>query len=270
LLRARHIALAFVAVVTSLAVPNAASAADLVVNDDATGAGPANADCVSPAFAAIQPAINSASAVDRILVCEGTYVGQLDVNTAIEVLGAGDGSVVRSPNQPAVVSRYSVPGFEIQPVVWANADGVAIRNLQIDGNRQGYENGTKLFVGIGALNRSGLVVEGSKITKIQKTPFDGVQTGFGIRVDNTDNALAHGLDRRQPHRRVPEGRNRRARRRRLDHPQTDIAQNGNRMGRGMSVATRTRGRLAEESSPPPTCWGVQLRPENPRGRLGPA
>ena len=240
----RRCALLLGSILILLAVPSAAAAADRVVNDDTAGAGPAGADCGTPAHSSVQAAIDAASPGDRVLICEGTYVEQPNVSKSLELVGAGAGSVVRSPNQPSVVSRYSLSGFEFQPVVHVDADDVKLRSLQVDGNGQGYENGTKLFVGIGAVNKTGLEVADARITGIKKTPFDGVQTGFAIRVDNTDGAArdlaitGNRIDDYQKGALVVRGVGLEGEIR--DNliegvgPQTDIAQNGISMGRGMS------------------------------------
>ncbi len=80
----------------ALALPSVASAADIVVNDDTTGPGPAGANCTSLApFASIQAAATAANPGDRILVCAGTYnEQQVDVTKRLDIIGAGPGQTI--------------------------------------------------------------------------------------------------------------------------------------------------------------------------------
>jgi hypothetical protein len=244
--RLSRLAIAILGVVAAASLLGAASAsaADLTVNDDTMGTGPAGADCAAPAYSAIQPAIDDANPGDRVLVCEGTYQGQLTVDKAVSLVGAGAGSVIESPASAALVSQYTLAGFQYQPVVYVAADDVTIRDLKVDGVAQGNVNGNFLFTGISGVNRDGLEIRDNQITRIQKTPFDGVQTGFAIRLDNTDSASrsavidGNTLTQYQKGGIVIRGVG-------LDGtvtdnvitgvgPQTDIAQNGISFGRGMS------------------------------------
>ena len=174
-----------------------ASAADLTVNDDLTGAGPVGATCGAPDHTTIQPAINAAAAGDRILICEGTYVEQPNVDKSLSVIGAGAGSIITAPPctlnprpEPCgnLITRYTLSGFSVIPVVHAGADDITVRDLTIDGDQQDFENGNWLFTGVSGINVDGLEVRDNTIVNILRNPFDGVQTGYGVRLDNTDNA----------------------------------------------------------------------------------
>lgn len=76
-----------------LVAPSLAGAADITVNDDATGPGPAGSSCATPDHATIQAAINAAApSGDRILVCAGTYnENQVLIGKSVDLIGAGRG-----------------------------------------------------------------------------------------------------------------------------------------------------------------------------------
>lgn len=182
----RFLTAACLSALAVLAAPTAAMAIDRVVDNGGSGVGPSGADCATAPFTTIQAAITAAGAGDRILICEGTYVEQLDVNKGVELIGAGDGSRIKSPPSAVLQTRFTIDGIGQQPVVWANANNVEIRSLEIDGDRQQFQNGLQSLTGVSAENRSGLVIDDTHITNIQKNPFDGLQVGFSARVDNTD------------------------------------------------------------------------------------
>ncbi len=76
-----------------LLAPGLASAADLTVNDDTSGPGPAGANCAAPDQATITGAIAAAAASgDRILVCAGTYTQpQVLINKSLQLIGTPGG-----------------------------------------------------------------------------------------------------------------------------------------------------------------------------------
>jgi Ca2+-binding RTX toxin-like protein len=86
---------AALAVVAAIAFPAAASAADVVVSNGATGTGPEGADCSAAAFTQIQPAVTAANPGDRVLVCEGTYnESQIVIDKELTLIGAGQGQTI--------------------------------------------------------------------------------------------------------------------------------------------------------------------------------
>jgi hypothetical protein len=88
-------------------MPAIASAADITVNDDATGAGPAGANCAAPDHATITGALAAAnSSGDRVLVCAGTYVQpQVLIEKSVELIGAGPGeSIIDGANATGLPS----------------------------------------------------------------------------------------------------------------------------------------------------------------------
>lgn len=79
-----------------LGAPAIASAADITVNDDAAGNGPAGANCAAPDHATIPAAVAAANASgDRILVCAGTYTQpQVLIDKSLDLIGAGPGEAI--------------------------------------------------------------------------------------------------------------------------------------------------------------------------------
>ncbi len=86
----------FIACLGTLAFAGPASAADIVVNDDASGPGPAGADCTTPAaLTTINSAVTAASPGDRILVCAGIYnEQQVNITKSLDIIGAGPGQSI--------------------------------------------------------------------------------------------------------------------------------------------------------------------------------
>lgn len=80
----------------ALAAPAAAEAADITVNDDTAGPGPAGANCAAPDHPTITAAMTAAaSSGDRILVCAGTYVQpQVLIDKSVQLIGAGPGQSI--------------------------------------------------------------------------------------------------------------------------------------------------------------------------------
>ena len=97
-------------VLACLAAPAAASAADLTVNDDAIGPGPAGSNCGAADHSAIQDAVDAADPGDTILVCAGNYTtgddGQpaANVSKSLSLLGAKAGVAGPDHGTPGVAS----------------------------------------------------------------------------------------------------------------------------------------------------------------------
>jgi hypothetical protein len=91
----RRLAIAACAI-GAFAFPAAAGATDITVNDDATGPGPAGANCAAPDQSTITGALTAAAASgDRILVCAGTYVQpQVLIQKSVQLIGAGPGQSI--------------------------------------------------------------------------------------------------------------------------------------------------------------------------------
>ncbi len=89
-----------------LLAPGLAHAADLTVNDDTTGPGPAGANCALPTFNTIPAAIAGAAPGDRLLVCAGTYTQpQVLIDKAIQLIGTPGGlSIIDGGNATGMPS----------------------------------------------------------------------------------------------------------------------------------------------------------------------
>jgi Right handed beta helix region len=93
-----------------------AARADLVVNDDAVGPGPAGANCAAPDYATIQAAVNAAPAGSKVLVCAGSYQGAtIEKEMTIEGAQAGVDAAERDapPADESTVSASSGAIFDV-------------------------------------------------------------------------------------------------------------------------------------------------------------
>ena len=132
----RRIALLSIAavVMTLIALPTAAIAATLVVDDD-------NVECPAATFVTIQDAVNAASAGDTIQVCAGLYPeiapGPLTINKTVTLLGAqanvdartraGAESIIDDLQGTSVsASNVVIDGFTVQNSMVAAFTGFGI------------------------------------------------------------------------------------------------------------------------------------------------
>ena len=134
----RPAALALLATVFVLGLPQAASAgAVLVVNDDSFGPGPGGIDCSSPDHSTIQDALDAITPGGTIFVCAGQYSEAggspaAIVHKSITLRGAQADNDARS--REGIVDNEAVVqdldgGFDIQP----NVDNVSINGFTVQG-----------------------------------------------------------------------------------------------------------------------------------------
>lgn len=154
----------------------AASAATLVVDDD-------RAQCPSAAYTSIQAAADAAPAGSTIRVCPGTYAEQVVLTQAVRIRG-DNGAIVR----PAGVTTNSTSLFDGSPVagivVVADASGVAVEGLTIDGSASGLLGCAPNLVGVFFRNASGRLAA-SAVRNVQLGPgLEGCQSGTGVLVQS--------------------------------------------------------------------------------------
>jgi hypothetical protein len=134
----------FITVVTllflSLFLSISASAATLVVDDNAT-------ECPAAGFTTIQAAINAAAPTDTIQVCAGTYAEQININKPLTLLGPNTGI---DPNVgPRVAEAVIIPtasdpinpAFAGPIVVTMGVSGITFRGFTVDGDNPALASG---------------------------------------------------------------------------------------------------------------------------------
>lgn len=106
----------------ALILPGSAAAGGnsaLTVNDDATGPGPAGANCAAAGSLTIQAAVDAAAPGDTILVCAGNYPEDVTVNKAgLNLLGAQAGNdagdrTVTAANEATLDGSFSVTADDV-------------------------------------------------------------------------------------------------------------------------------------------------------------
>jgi len=133
-------------------------------------------DAVVTAGDSIQSAVDAASAGDVIGIEAGTFTEQVVVDESVVLTGAGQGAtVIQSPS--SLTSQFVRDTDDNYPVVTLAADGAALWNCTVDGDRQG--SGNNVFVGVAAYNAAARVGR-VEVTNVSEDPLNGVQHGLGI------------------------------------------------------------------------------------------
>jgi parallel beta-helix repeat protein len=126
----------------------------------------------------IQAAVNAAHSNDTIRVDAGTYTEQVTINNNgharnnLKLEGSGENSTfIQSPSN--MTGHNAIVEVE-------NAKNVTIEDFTIEGP-SGTVNAGGNFYGVRVDNGSARILD-NHITKIEDTPFNGVQEGIAIRV----------------------------------------------------------------------------------------
>jgi len=149
---------------------------------DASGAG---------TFRSVQGALAAARDGDDVEVGAGTYTEQVVVDKSLTIADAGQGeSVVRSPDGalPASYTRTKADGSteEVYPVVLADGVDLTLRDLTVDGARNGTDNrGGSGFAGVGTYNASATLTR-VEVTKVTDNTFSGVQHANAVFAHEDD------------------------------------------------------------------------------------
>jgi Ca2+-binding RTX toxin-like protein len=170
---------------------DALSGVEIVAGADAATAGRVLLVGVG-GFATIQAAINAAQNGDTILIANGTYQEQLNINglNNLKLVGESEAGVIIKAPAGALASFSNSPysGNPLTAVITVeNATGVTLNKLTVDGNSRGNNAvGGGNYVGI-LYNLATGTIDHTTTTNITNNPPDGVQRGLGILVyDNPE------------------------------------------------------------------------------------
>ncbi|HEY7331210.1 MAG TPA: right-handed parallel beta-helix repeat-containing protein [Gemmataceae bacterium] len=128
----------------------------------------------------IQAAVDAAHSNDTIRVDPGTYTEQVVINNNghardnLKLEGSGEHStIIKAPPLSSMTGHHAIVEVE-------NARNVTIEDFTIEGPSSGANSGGN-FYGVRVDNGSARI-EDNHITKIEDTPFNGVQEGVAILV----------------------------------------------------------------------------------------
>jgi len=160
----------------------AARGAQLVVDDD-------KVECPNAGFTRIQDAIDAASAGDQIHICKGIYVEQVAIRKSLTI-DADNGAIL----MPSAMQANTASLFDAAPIATAllvaNATGVSISGLTVDGINSGISECAPDLIGISFQNASGelerIAVRNFKLA----AALNGCQSGTGIFVQSGNGGVS--------------------------------------------------------------------------------
>jgi len=160
----------------------AARGAQLVVDDD-------KVECPNAGFTRIQDAIDAASAGDQIHICKGIYVEQVAIRKSLAI-DADNGAIL----VPSAMQANTASLFDAAPIATAllvaNATGVSISGLTVDGINSGISECAPDLIGISFQNASGelerIAVRNFKLA----AALNGCQSGTGIFVQSGNGGVS--------------------------------------------------------------------------------
>src|ERR1700746_1970063 len=160
----------------------AARGAQLVVDDD-------KVECPNAGFTRIQDAIDAASPGDQIHICKGTYVEQVAIRKSLTIDADNGAILIPSTMQVNTASLFDAAPIATALLV-ANATGVSISGLTVDGINSGISECAPDLIGISFQNASGelehVAVRNFKLT----ASVNGCQSGTGIFVQSGNGGVS--------------------------------------------------------------------------------
>jgi parallel beta-helix repeat protein len=156
--------------------------AQLVVDDD-------KVECPNAGFTHIQDAVDAASPGDEIHICKGIYVEQVAIHKSLTI-DADNGAILMPSSMQANTSSL----FDAAPIATAllvaDATGVSISGLTVDGVNSGISQCAPDLIGISFQNASGeldrIAVRNFKLT----ASLNGCQSGTGIFVQSGNGGVS--------------------------------------------------------------------------------
>ncbi|MGH9109720.1 MAG: hypothetical protein ACRDY3_09725 [Acidimicrobiales bacterium] len=157
--------------------------------------------CVTAGYAAIQTAVNAATAGQTVYVCPGTYGTQVTIDTSrITLTGAGNASVVEpTTSTPSTVNdltsgQATVTIIDVSP----GTTGVTVKNLAVNGSglQPNFKGCADDFVGVLYQASSGTLETATVGTIALPPALAGCQDGNAVIVeagsDGRANVTIHG------------------------------------------------------------------------------
>jgi Right handed beta helix region len=157
--------------------------------------------CPGGTFSTIQSAVDVANAGDTVQVCAGLYREQVTITKALTVqglaLGNANAVVILPPTTGLVANTTETSGPllpEAAQVLVQTPKGtggsidVTLRDLTIDGIGNNVNGCAPLVTGVLYQNASGTIAQVEARNQVLSAGKTGCQSGFGLRVESTDNA----------------------------------------------------------------------------------
>jgi parallel beta-helix repeat protein len=155
----------------------------LIVDDD-------KMQCPNAGFTRIQEAVDAAAPGDVIHICSGTYVEQVVIRKALDI-NADNGAIL----MPAAMQANTTSLFDAAPIATAllvaDAAGVTISGLTVDGINNGISQCAPDLIGISFQNASGeldhIAVRNFRLTDA----LNACQSGTGIFVQSGGGGISN-------------------------------------------------------------------------------
>jgi hypothetical protein len=162
--------------------PGTSCCGDRYVEVGGSDAGNACNDSGSPC-ATVQHAVDEACAGDTVYVAAGTYPEQVSVSKALTIQGAGKGVTILAPTAVAANTTHLVSAAAAAAIVLAEADGVDISDLTVDGAPGAFNACSPQYYGIFYRNASG-TVDTVHVTNVTHPSAGGCQGVVGILIQS--------------------------------------------------------------------------------------
>src|SRR5882672_2232198 len=154
----------------------------LVVDDD-------KIECPNAGFTHVQDAVNAASPGDEIRICKGVYVEQVKITKPLDI-DADNGAIL----MPSAMQANATSLFDAAPIATAllvaDAHGVSISGLTVDGTNNGIAACAPDLIGISFLNASGeldrVAIRNFKLA----AGLNACQSGTGIFVQSGSGGMS--------------------------------------------------------------------------------
>ncbi len=120
-------------------------------------------------------------------IAPGTYTEQFTINKNLALKGAGDTTVIQSPNTLTSTFTTTINGnvSPMKPIITVDGANADISYLKVDGNGKGDSITNTFFVGIGFYNAGGSV-DHATLIGVKETPASRDYQGDAIRATNAN------------------------------------------------------------------------------------